>query len=337
MPSRARRTGGRTTAQPASPAGIRSSYPTVAKPVRERAHAKHRKRHQRNTERDAPPEAARHIAQFGILFFRRRNGHGLQRHTADRTSARCVSYDLGMHRASPLCAGGSPGHFGFQRHAAFRACSGAGLANLGVHGTDVSRGRDWRGLRRSTRAQRRSSTSLHQVLFRIRLELVGTAPTAKVVGRAFMLEGGSGPGWVNVHAANWIALQFWRRLDRDSANLYRSGHSSRLVGRRQILCRVGTEFLGASFATEVIQLARVLDRSRSLEGIDGHAADRVFVGFAGRRELQGRFASLSVRGRVRVRDEFRGIGDEAMHAFRGAKAVSDAQVLGVASGLGGID
>src|SRR6516165_5279658 len=56
---------------------------------------------ERDRERDADPEAARHVREFWIYRVRHRRRHRLQRHAADRAASRSVAHDLGMHWARP--------------------------------------------------------------------------------------------------------------------------------------------------------------------------------------------------------------------------------------------
>jgi hypothetical protein len=305
--------------------------------MRQRAHAQHGEGNQRDAQCHTPPEASRHVAEFGVLFLRSRDGHWLQRHAADRTRSRLVAHDFGMHGTGPLRSRGGDGHFGFESHAALWARSGARLANLGIHGTDVRCGSSGHAPYGSNRGELWCSHALRQELLRVSLEFAGTALAAEIVRDAPVRKGRGGPSFVHVHAANRITLQLWGWLNRDSANLNGSGHSSRFVIGRQILRRVCTELLGATFAAEVEKLACMLDGSGGLDRIDRHSADRIFVNLSGGSGRCRRIGGDSVCWRVRVRDVFRGIGDEAMHASRGAEAVADAQVLGVASGFGRID
>src|SRR5450755_2522456 len=148
----------------------------------ERSHAQHRKGQQWNAESDAPPKTMGHVAEFGILFVRRGDRHRLERHATDRTGPRAVANDLGMHRTSPLRPRGSQWHLGFQSHSALRTRSGAGLANLWVHGADVGRARNRRGLRGSHGGQLRSNRYLRKILLRVSFEFVGTASGTEIVG-----------------------------------------------------------------------------------------------------------------------------------------------------------
>ena len=50
-----------------------------------------------NGQRDADPEAASHVAQFGIIFFDCRGGPRFERHAADRASAGLVADYLRVH------------------------------------------------------------------------------------------------------------------------------------------------------------------------------------------------------------------------------------------------
>jgi hypothetical protein len=81
----------------------------------------------------------------------------------------------------------------------------------------------------------------------------------------------------------------------------------------------------------------MLDGSGGLERIDGHAADWIFVGFTGWIDCRGCIARAGEYWLPIIGNEFRRVGDELVHASRRAEAVSDAPVLGVASGLNGID
>ncbi len=61
-------------------------------------HFRHREREQGKREQAAQPEAAAHVEQFGARFVAERRRHRLERHPADRTRARGVAHDLGVHR-----------------------------------------------------------------------------------------------------------------------------------------------------------------------------------------------------------------------------------------------
>ena len=100
--SRARRTASRPTARPASPARAATSCDscrprTWCEPDRWPPIASSEHRH---GQREADPEAARHVDELGIgARLRAVDDHRLQRHAADRAGARAVLADLGMHRA----------------------------------------------------------------------------------------------------------------------------------------------------------------------------------------------------------------------------------------------
>ena len=83
---------------------------------------RHRHDEHRERERRADPEAARHVAQFGIVLDNfRGDGFRLQRHPTLGASARMVLLDLRVHRAGVDGFGRRlPRWIQFQRHAAFR-------------------------------------------------------------------------------------------------------------------------------------------------------------------------------------------------------------------------
>ena len=84
--------GARQRAPPASA----STHRPWRGPTRVAAHVD---RHQRRGERQADPEAATHVGQFGIGRIVQRDRGRLQRHAADRAGARPDLAHLGMHRA----------------------------------------------------------------------------------------------------------------------------------------------------------------------------------------------------------------------------------------------
>ena len=65
-------------------------------------HLGHRGRNEGQAQRDAHPEAPRHVLQMDVLDVRERGGARLERHAADRAVAGRVAHDLGVHRAGPL-------------------------------------------------------------------------------------------------------------------------------------------------------------------------------------------------------------------------------------------
>ena len=67
---------------------------------------------------DADPEAPRHVAKFGILFFVRGDGARLQRHAADGTTTRLGANDFRMHGAGVFNFGCRERALGLERHAA---------------------------------------------------------------------------------------------------------------------------------------------------------------------------------------------------------------------------
>ena len=103
-----------------------------------RHHARHFDQHQRNRQRDAYPEAPRHVRQLGRGLVAGAHDARLQRHPADWTIARLRTDDLRMHRADV---------FGFrnrldwrdrfERHAALRTRPRMVLPNLGMHRAGV--------------------------------------------------------------------------------------------------------------------------------------------------------------------------------------------------------
>src|SRR5215469_1018516 len=61
----------------------------------------HRNSEERDRERDADPEAPRHIAQFRIFGVAPGGRHRLQRHAADRAASRFLAHDLRVHWTGP--------------------------------------------------------------------------------------------------------------------------------------------------------------------------------------------------------------------------------------------
>src|SRR5579864_1706520 len=101
-------------------------------------HAAHRNDQQRRGENQAHPEAAAHVAEFGILFLLRGDRARFERHAADRTTAGLGADNLRMHRAGVLDLRHGQRALRLERHAAAWAWTGANLADLRAHGTNVS-------------------------------------------------------------------------------------------------------------------------------------------------------------------------------------------------------
>src|SRR5579864_7921266 len=100
-------------------------------------HAAHRNDQQRRGDNQAHPEAAAHVAEFGILFLLRADRARLERHTADGTTAGLGADDLRMHRAGILDLRHGQRALRLERHAAAWAWTGADLTDLRAHGTNV--------------------------------------------------------------------------------------------------------------------------------------------------------------------------------------------------------
>src|ERR1700746_1115561 len=100
-------------------------------------HAAHRNDQQRRGENQAHPEAAAHVAEFGILFLLRADRARLERHTADGTTAGLGADDLRMHRAGVLDLRYGQRALRLKRHAAAWAWPGAKMADLRAQGTNV--------------------------------------------------------------------------------------------------------------------------------------------------------------------------------------------------------
>ena len=71
-------------------------------PGHARQHVTHRDHQQRSGQRQADPEAPRHVAQLGIVFFLRGDRARLQRHAANRAMPRPRPHNFRMHRAGVL-------------------------------------------------------------------------------------------------------------------------------------------------------------------------------------------------------------------------------------------
>ena len=169
----------------------------------------------------------------------------LQRHAADRTCTRLVANNLGMHGAGPLRFRGRYRDLGLQRHAALGTCAGLRLAHLGIHGADIRR-----------------SWTLHPFCSFWRKD--GRRVRIKGYSRRLVGEASAG-----------------RNLHRFGAQLHHGAHAAGLVVRREVLLRIGFEFLRATPRAEVIELALILHRRRGLRRIDIHSANWIFVELCG--------------------------------------------------------
>ena len=121
----------------------RDAEVSVAMNARGQSMLAHRDRQQRRGEDDADPEAAGHVAEFGIFFLRRSDRAGLEGHAADGARSGLGAHDFRMHRAGVFGAGRGERRLGFKGHAAGGAGSGLGLADFGAHGADVGRTADF--------------------------------------------------------------------------------------------------------------------------------------------------------------------------------------------------
>src|ERR1700757_1165798 len=176
-------------------------------------HAAHRNDEQRRGENQAHPEAAVHVAEFGILFLLRGDRARLERHAADGTTAGLGADDLRMHRAGVLDLRHGQRALRLERHAAAWAWTGADLVDLRAHGTNVgallacgglsvSRNRNYESSRdcRPRGAElNQSGRSLRAVItIGIGAKLLQASAAAEVVGLARVLKMVSGSGGIHV-------------------------------------------------------------------------------------------------------------------------------------------
>src|ERR1039458_1589906 len=100
-------------------------------------HACHRDGHQRHGECEAYPEAAGHVAKFGVFFCSGGDGAGLEGHATNGTRTGRGAHDLRVHGTGVLGANGRDWDVGFERHAAGGAGARLAFADLRAHGADV--------------------------------------------------------------------------------------------------------------------------------------------------------------------------------------------------------
>ena len=159
-------------------------------------HVSHSQQKHRRAEQRRNREPARHVGQLGVRQLVGRHRAGLERHAADRTGARLVAHDLGVHRARVFDARRRGRcEIRLERHAALRAGAGMVLPDLGIHRAHVGRAPYRRG--RDVRLRR-------QERFGIRSETLETARMAEVVARAVVVPGARCRRRIDGHPANRI-------------------------------------------------------------------------------------------------------------------------------------
>ena len=257
-----------------------SQHPARKQVLQRGRHVAHGDREERDGERQAGPEAARHVAQFGILRLRRGDGARLQCHAADRARARLLAHDLRVHGAHPLGPGRGRGNrFRLKRHAALGTRARSLLAHLRIHGANVDllficHGRlrgGWRRLRR-------------QVFFRLGAKPLLASRIAEVIRLAPIVDFTSRVRRIHHHPANRIALRRCHRRGFRSADAHqagrrrgsRSSQADQTGSVLQIFLGLGRKFPGTSRAAEVIRAALMLRRRLGASGIHAHAANRIF-------------------------------------------------------------
>ena len=88
-------------------------------------------------EGEADPEAARHVAEFGIFLVLCRDRARLESHAADRTTSGPGAHDFRVHGAGVFRLRLRKNRFRFQDHTAFRARPGSDLTDFRAHGANV--------------------------------------------------------------------------------------------------------------------------------------------------------------------------------------------------------
>ncbi len=102
-------------------------------------HPGHGEQKKRQSQRRTHPQAARHVDKFRIRFSRD-NSPRLERHPADRASARFGPDNLRMHGTRVFNAfHASRRRFEFQRHSAFGTTARPALPDFQMHRANVSR------------------------------------------------------------------------------------------------------------------------------------------------------------------------------------------------------
>ena len=101
-------------------------------------HVRHHHGQERSGQNDGGAKPAPHVVELWIPVVQR-HSPWLQRHPADRTRARLVADDLGMHRAGPLGPCRHRHRDRLQRHSAFRAGPWSDLTDLRIHRTGCTR------------------------------------------------------------------------------------------------------------------------------------------------------------------------------------------------------
>ena len=168
-------------------------------------------------EHDADPEAAGHVAQFGILFGGRGDRARLERHAADGAVSGFGAHDLRMHGACVLGARGGQRDVALEGHAAGRTGPGLGFANFGAHGADVGNRASGfrlpafeRGHRSGSRAHPEGHKArcggLVQIRLRIGFEFLRATGAAEVIVFPGVLVRVLGVRGIHVHAADGVAL-----------------------------------------------------------------------------------------------------------------------------------
>ena len=171
---------------------------------RRKKRARHGHQQKRHGGGYAEPETPGHGNQFVVGRFLGRDGARLERHSADGAASRSRGDDFGMHRA-----GVSSGRGACRRR--------GGVRGRGVRGRDGRCGRERRSMRRRGHRRRWCRADNHkrcrwgcgarrEVFVGVHLEFLGAAGAAEKIGTAGMLGASGGPGGVDLHAANGVAL-----------------------------------------------------------------------------------------------------------------------------------
>ena len=114
--------------------------------AKHRDQMRHRQQKNRQRERPANPEAARHVSQFRILFFDSGDSFRLQGHAALRAISRMILLNFRVHRAGVnrfACCWRDPCRISFQGHAAFWAGARFIGFHAGTHRAKVVGVRRW--------------------------------------------------------------------------------------------------------------------------------------------------------------------------------------------------
>src|SRR5690348_4055690 len=165
-----------------------------------RNHVRHFKRHERDRQCHADPEAALHVHVFGIGLFFQRHRARLERHAALRARAGLVPHHFGMHRTDVLRLRLRSGNrCGLERHAAFRAHAGLWLMDFLVHragvvGAGNGLGSLVLGFRRTYVVLWRGAESFEACL------------AAEVIGGSLVLVASRRSGGLNIHLADGVLM-----------------------------------------------------------------------------------------------------------------------------------